>query len=88
MILDLPSELGLARAARRRAGGGGVDRFEGEGGDFHETLRRAFLAIAAENPERCVVIDARADEDAVAASIWEAAARRLADALPGPGRAR
>jgi dTMP kinase len=86
LVLDLPSELGLARAASRR--GGGADRFEAEGAEFHETLRRAFLAIAAAEPRRCVVIDARPGEEAVAAAIWEAVASRLEDALPGGERAR
>jgi dTMP kinase len=82
LILDLPSQLGLTRAAKRRGRGGRVDRFEGEGADFHETLRRAFLAIAASEPERCAVIDARNDEDTVTAEIWAAVARRLGEALP------
>ncbi len=76
LILDLPPEAGLARALARR-GEGGVDRFEAEGLAFHETLRRAFLDIAAREPERCAVIDALKDEDDVEAEIWQAVAARL-----------
>jgi dTMP kinase len=77
-ILDVPAEIGLARAAeRRRDAGQSVDRFEGEGRDFHERLREAFLAIARDEPERCVVIDASREPDPVAADIWRAVADRL-----------
>jgi len=76
LILDLPVEAGLARAARRR-GQRGADRFEAEGAAFHETLRQAFLAIAAAEPKRCVVIDASRNEDEVAAAVWSAVEARL-----------
>jgi dTMP kinase len=76
LVLDLPVETGLARAHARR-GSGGVDRFEGEPRAFHDALRRAFTAIAAREPERCVLIDASAAEDDVAAVVWTAVACRL-----------
>ncbi|MFC7400196.1 dTMP kinase [Chelatococcus sp. GCM10030263] len=69
-ILDIPPELGLERAAARQ-GDGGRDRFEAEGLAFHENLRNTFLEIAAAEPERCVVVDARDDEEAVAERIWK-----------------
>lgn len=81
LILDLPSELGLARAAARRGPGQGADRFEQEEGSFHETLRRAFLAIAAVDPERCRLIDASGDTETVAASIWQTVAETLFPAM-------
>jgi dTMP kinase len=75
LILDLPPEIGLKRADERRQGP--TDRFESEGLLFHQTLRHAFLHIAASEPERCVVIDANRDEEAVAAAIWSAVEARL-----------
>jgi dTMP kinase len=80
LILDIDPEQGLARAARRS--GAGADRFEREGLDFHRTLRRAFLAIAEEEPDRCAVIEAGSDEEAVAAAIWTQVTRRLGAYLP------
>jgi len=77
LLLDLPPEQGLARAAARRGVAEGADRFEAEGLEFHRTLRAAFLAIARGDPERCVVIDAGADEDSVAAAVWAAVRTRL-----------
>ena len=76
LILDLPPEVGLARAAERRQATP-ADRFEAEGLAFHNTLRRAFLDIAAAEPRRCVVVDAGGSEDEVAAAIWSAVLGRL-----------
>jgi dTMP kinase len=66
LILDLPVEAGLRRAAAR----GGDDRFEGKGLAFHQRLREGFLAIAAADPDRCAVIDAAADPETVEAAVW------------------
>lgn len=68
-ILDVPAAVGLQRAAARR-GIAGADRFEGETLAFHEKLRDGFLMLAASEPERCVLIDATASKDEVAAQIW------------------
>jgi dTMP kinase len=76
-ILDLPSEIGLARAAARRTGGGAPDRFEGQNLAFHEGLRRAFLEIAASEPERCCVVDSTGPQAEVAEAIWQAVESRL-----------
>jgi dTMP kinase len=71
IILDVPVEVGLARAAERR-GGQAPDRFEAENLKFHQDLREAYREIAAQDPQRCVLIDASADPDTVAARIWTA----------------
>ena len=84
LVLDLPPELGLARAdARRQARSEATDRFEAEDIAFHRALRAAFLAIAEEEPARCVVIDASRDADAVAADIWSHVEARLLGAPVG-----
>ncbi len=71
LILDLPVEEGLRRAGKRE---GGLDRYERMDGAFHHRLRRAFLDVAQQEPERCRLIDAAAGEDLVAARVWEAVA--------------
>ena len=76
VILDLPVQVGLERAKQRR-GSARVDRFEGEGVEFHQKLRDAFLDIAAHEPDRCVVIDTTASKDIVADAIWQAVEPRL-----------
>jgi len=80
-LLDVPATVGLARAKSRR-GEGTADRFEAEPVDFHEKLRQAFLALAAKEPNRIVVIDGRAPREVVAERIWEAVERRLLTAEP------
>jgi len=74
LILDLPVEAGLARAAGRA---GGEDRYERMDRDFHERLRQGFLEIARGEPDRCVVIDAAQDENSVHAAIVAALGERL-----------
>jgi dTMP kinase len=76
VILDLPVQAGLERARLRR-GNAEADRFEGEGTEFHEKLREAYLAIAAREPDRCIVVDAGATKEAVASAIWEMVQTRL-----------
>jgi len=78
LVFDLPVEQGLARAARRR---GIEDRYEKMGSDFHEALRKGFLAIAEAEPERCVLIDASGDEAATWARIAAAVSQRLGTAV-------
>jgi len=71
LILDVPVEVGLKRAAARR-GKQAPDRFESEDLKFHQDLRDAYREIAAAEPERCVLVDADANPDAVAAQVWSA----------------
>jgi dTMP kinase len=76
VILDIPVEIGVKRAAVRR-GTGAPDRFEAEGIAFHQGLRDAFRRIAADEPQRCVLIDAEASPNTVANNIWDVLRRRL-----------
>jgi dTMP kinase len=82
IILDIPVEIGMQRAAARR-GSGVPDRFEAEDVRFHQELRDAYRQIAADEPQRCVLVDANADAGTVAASVWTALRNRLfaADAV-------
>ena len=74
LVFDLPVEVGLERAFGR---GLFETRFESKGIDFHERLRRGFREIAAAHPERCVIIDADGDLDAVTERVWRAVEERL-----------
>jgi dTMP kinase len=78
LILDLPVEVGLARAgARARVARSTENRFENMGSDFQEQMRKTFLDIARRNPDRCRLIDASGSEDEVAAAIWAAVKSRF-----------
>jgi dTMP kinase len=76
IILDVPVDVGMQRAAARR-GTGTPDRFEAEDLEFHRQLRDAFRHIAATEPQRCALIDANADANAVAAKVWQAVRDRV-----------
>lgn len=60
-LLDVREEAGLQRAEKR----GGAARFEKKDATFHSKVRDGFLALAAENPQRIVVVDAENSFDAV-----------------------
>lgn len=75
-ILDVPAKEGMIRAAGRRSGGE-ADRFEGEALAYHERLRDGFLMLAANEPERCVLIDATTPKEEVADQIWRVVQKRL-----------
>jgi dTMP kinase len=76
LVLDVPAEIGLKRAAGRRQGAD-PDRFEAETIEFHDQLRQAYLTLAAAEPQRCVIIDATAPKMMVAKQIWQAVKTRL-----------
>jgi dTMP kinase len=70
ILLDLPVEAGLGRKADE------VTRFEAfHDIDYHERVRAAFLAFAADEPDRYVTLDATGDPDAVLRGAIEALGR-------------
>jgi len=82
IILDIDPEEGLARSDRRLAAEQFVmtqreDRYENMDIEFHKRLRQGFLDIAAKEPQRCHVIDATQDMDAVTAQILDIVKERL-----------
>ena len=77
LILDLPVEEGLKRAALR----GGENRYERMGSDFHQRLRDGYLEIARREPKRCVLIDAGGTADQVADAIAATVRDRLKVAI-------
>lgn len=83
IILDIDPAEGLRRATVRR-GAEAADRFEKETLDIHRRRREAFLAIAGQEPHRCVVIDAAQTQQAVEAAI----ARAVLPLLDDGARAR
>jgi dTMP kinase len=75
-ILDVPADIGRARALERR-GREHADRFEAESLEFHLKLRAAYLELAEREPQRCVPIDASAAREQVADMIWDIVVKRL-----------
>lgn len=74
IVLDVPVEAGLARAAARR---GAETRYEAMPIEFHRRVHSGFLEIAAADAERCIVIDATQTIDAIAQAVERAVQRRL-----------
>jgi dTMP kinase len=73
VLLDLDPTTGLARAGNRAA----PDRLEAASLAFHEAVRQGFLALAAAEPSRYVVLDATLDTSALAARVRDAISRLL-----------
>jgi dTMP kinase len=67
LYLDVPVEVGLRRKAGR--GGDAWNRMEQKAIAFHERVRNGYLAMAAKEPDRWAVVDARLDVDTVQATI-------------------
>jgi dTMP kinase len=67
ILLDLPVEIGLARASER----GELDRFENERMSFFVKVREAYLERAAADPQRFAVIDASGTLEQVQQQIAE-----------------
>jgi dTMP kinase len=70
LLLDLPVETGLERAAVQQ-------RYERMGQSFHQKLRQGFLDMAAKAPDRFTIINAAQALEAVETAIWEAVQKRL-----------
>ena len=73
LLLDLPVELGMKRAARRSQ----ADRFEQESTLFFERVRNAYLERAEAAPERFAVIDAASNMEQVWSQIKSVLHQRM-----------
>nr|WP_110181346.1 dTMP kinase [Nocardioides solisilvae] len=71
VVLDLEPAAGLERFTGR-------DRIEGESLEFHQRVRSAFLEMAAADPERYLVLDARAPVEEISAAVRQRVAPLLA----------
>jgi dTMP kinase len=76
LVLSLPAEAGLARAAARA---GEETRFEAHEQGFHDRIAAFFASLPALEAQRCKAIDASGKPDTVAARI-----RAMVEAHPWP----
>lgn len=72
ILLDVPVEAGFARKEDRKR-----DRFESEDLAFHQRIRKGYLELAAEEPERWVVIDANQPKAKIRGIIWDRVSQLL-----------
>jgi dTMP kinase len=66
LLIDMDPETGHARALARK---GSEERFEGFGPELQARMRRGFLDLAAEFPDRFRVIDGNRDMQSIAAEV-------------------
>jgi len=66
VLLDIAAEAGLARKRARKQ-----DRFEQEDTAFHQRVRDGYLKMAANDPERWLVVDASQSKRKIAQIIWQ-----------------
>jgi len=72
VLLDIPAEAGLARKRDRKQ-----DRFEREDIAFHQRVREGYLKLAANEPQRWLVIDASQSKAKVEQIIWQKVSQLL-----------
>jgi dTMP kinase len=75
--LTLLFDLDVGEGHRRAAARGAPDRFELEERSFFERVRQAYLARAARQSQRFVLIDAETDEDTVRERVTQVLEARL-----------
>ena len=78
LLFDLDPSTGLERRGRAA---GATNRLDRESREFHERVRSAYLELAAADPARWVVLDARLAENELEARVWSAVQAPLAAAL-------
>ena len=74
VLLDISPEVGFARIKNREK-----DRFELEDIAFHRKIREGYLKLAADEPERWLVIDASKSQKEIEEIVWQ----RVSQLLPG-----
>lgn len=76
LLLDIDIDVGLARARER----GELDRIESEQRQFFEAVRRGYLSLAEQDPQRFAVIDASPRLDQVQMAIKDRVDRLIEQA--------
>jgi dTMP kinase len=72
VLLDMSVEVGLDRKRNRR-----YDRFEQEEIAFHQRVREGYLKLAANEPERWLVINGTLSKEKIAQIIWQRVSQLL-----------
>ena len=72
VLLDIPVEEGLARKRVKKQ-----DRFEQEEIAFHQRVREGYLKLAANDPQRWLVVDATQSKEKIEEIIWQRVSQLL-----------
>lgn len=77
-IFDIDPEVGLKRSMKRLADNALTeDRYERMGLPFHTRLRNGFLELAKKYSQRCIVIDAAQDVQAIHQQVMKVVSQRF-----------
>ena len=74
VLLDIPVEAGLARKTKGRP-----DRFEREDIAFHQRVREGYLKLAANDPQRWLIVDASQSKVKISEIIWRRVSQLLSN---------
>jgi len=75
IVIDVPTEVGMARIRQRASDL--PDRMERENIEFYEKVREGYLVLAKGIPDRFFVVDGTLNEDAVEKKIWAEVEKRI-----------
>ena len=83
VLVDCDPHIGLERARRRIEASNGPreERFELEELAFHQRVRAGYLQLAAEQPERFVMVDGTGSIEAIFTDICRQVIPRIPEAL-------
>src|SRR5580692_7609225 len=76
IVIDVPSEVGLARIRQRATDL--PDRMERENLNFYKKVREGYLVLAKGMPQRFAVVDGHKDEATTEKAIWAVVKARIA----------
>lgn len=76
-VLDVPPEQGLKRAEDRLQLNNAESRFEDKGLAFHRRVRDGFIELAAQDPQRFVIIDASGTAEQTDEQVRQQISNRL-----------
>jgi dTMP kinase len=74
VLLDVDAETGLKR---RKQGGGEWNRLDAYELELHQRVRRGYLEMAATEPQRWVIVDARPAADVVQSELQQVVLKRI-----------
>ncbi|HEV8192495.1 MAG TPA: dTMP kinase [Ktedonobacterales bacterium] len=77
ILLDLVPSRGQQRKQQAHAAGEELNRLDQEERAFHERVRAGYLELAADEPQRWVVLSADQSPDALAEEVWQKVQERL-----------
>ena len=77
VLLDVDVEVGLERGVKRRAKGGEWNRLDAYTLEFHQRVRKGYLEMVKQEPERWVVVDAGMGWDEVQKELQEVILTKL-----------